>query len=332
MSRRTAILLSLPVVVVLSALSLTVAAPASAAPLPDGATISVVRAASGQVYDVDPTTAVMQTVGAPNPGAESISGLDADDTGAGWAVGAQGLYSADLVTGVLTFVAPVTLLDDPEQQLDCQSLDLSPSGILMASCEGVESSVTGTIDTSTGAFTTLVDEAPLFYSLATNPVDGVLYGLTLGGAAYKVDSASNAATLVGQISETNGTYDADFDSAGQLWLTSEAGGVGSMSVFHLDSLFTVDPATWKATFIRQFTKPEFGTEFRAIDSLSVWGTTTPTSVPDTETPVAPADVSVPKLADSGLDTGPLALAGGLALMLGLGLVALRRVRRWRGYR
>jgi hypothetical protein len=324
MTHRTTTLLALPIVVLLGALSLSVAAPASAAPLPDGATISVVLADSGQVYNADPTTADLTPVGVANPGAESVSGLDANDTGAGWAVSAEGLYSADLVTGVLTFVAPVTGLDDPGQLLDCESLDLSPTGDLVASCEGIQSSVTGTINTTTGAFTTLVDEAPLFDGLATNPLDGVLYGLTIGGAVYKVDLAGNTATLVGQISGTNAIYDADFDRAGQLWLTSEAGGVGEGSVFHLDSLFTVDPATWTGASVGIFTTPVTGPGFRITDSISVWGTTTPTPAPVPETPVAPAAVPAPMLAESGLDVIPLGLAGGLALMLGLGAVALRR--------
>lgn len=127
----------------------------------------------------DPVTGVGEVVPTTNS-AYAVTGLDVDGTGAGYAVsygGEANLHAVDVLTGVVTDLGVLTFNGFPV--IDCTGLDLT-GGVLTVVCDFVDGqdgdSTYLTVDTATLVTTLITSSEVRVASIATNPIDGVLYG------------------------------------------------------------------------------------------------------------------------------------------------------------
>lgn len=320
---------ALTIVSFFSAVAVFAAVPASAAELPEGASISIVDWESGVVYDVNAANAEVTSIGTAT-GIEYVTGIDVNDDGIGFAVtGPYGdddppseLYAANTVDGTLTYIATITVAGDEYESVhQCASLDLAADGTLYTGCladwgDGTDA-VIGTLDPLTGVLTVLDYYASpdgLLYALASHPTTGLLYGFSETTAfAYDHDDESFGVDI---LTEDLGSwiYGADFDANGVLWVTSWDEEVD------YDILATLGLDVWVVDAVGQY-QPTDETEFSVTEAITVWGQADTPEDPDPVDPVEPAET----LPATGFDQTPMLLLGAALLVLaGLASIATAR--------
>ena len=169
------------------------------------------------------------------------------------------------------------------------------------------SPIVGNLDPVSGVLTIVktINSETLFTALATNPLDGVLYGFVLTAANNDVGpvdlDGANILDPAVPLPGLNPTWGADFDRDGQLFVSAwEFQGMGG----NVPSLSVVDPAAGTYAPFLNFTIGGVELESSTSPPLTVWG------------PVLPATGPV--------DVVPLGLAGALLLLAGGAFVVMRR--------
>ncbi len=285
------------------ATSLLGVGPVAAAELPKGATIDVVDEDSGAIYKVDHTTAGIAEVGTPS-GIADITAIDVDASGAGFAVddpndSASSLYSANAVTGAITYIAAINFGDVLVS--GCEALDLRSNGDVVIACsydgDGLFTYI-GVVDKETGFFDDSVTISnDRIFALASSPT-GQLYAFGEDDwDIYLVDLTAGTATPT--VTASAAIYGADFDVAGTLWVTTATEETGS-------ALATANLATGVVTEVGEYT-PTDGSTFTSAVSITVWGGTL------AATGSQPADLV------------PVGLGALLLLAAGVALAATRRI-------
>lgn len=211
------------------------AAPASAAPgaLPEGDTIFAVDCEDndGQVWEVDPLTAVLTPIGTGSLDLlTSCAGPSAYDPTTGDAYwiswGEEGRSDAlmllDIETGDSVAVAPFTE-DGTGDPVAAASIAIGADGAayLIGGTEGYDS-ILYSLDLSTAIVTEIGDIGGVdqWWSFAFNPADGEFYGFdaAAGGGFSLIDVETGTATLI--LADTEiplDVYGIAFDAEGALW-------------------------------------------------------------------------------------------------------------------
>jgi hypothetical protein len=305
--------------------SLVVASPASAAVLPDGQKITVidlifaeVGPGGDQMFNVSPADAASTAVGGINA-PFSVTAVDVNDEGLGYATAnlegdggfAPYLYKANAVTGTLS--DPVLISNAQYDLSTCEGLDLQPNGEILVACNDNDDSPASYIGTVTaaGAFVPFIisgtNEVPLvdFAAIGFNAVTGELWAFADndGTARYLVNRA--AGTLGPVLFLPFRVYGADFDRAGQLFITTYNSAIEDFA------LATLVPSTGERTIIGPYTVGP--NQLSPVWAITVWGK--------------------PALAATGSTTGtdilPIALGSALLLLAGTAFVATTRIQRSR---
>lgn len=296
--------------------SVFAAAPASAATLPSGQRIDTVDYYTLTTYTADPATAALTQVGADGTDAEYIvEGVDVDDDGHGYAIGANEsggfVYSFDANTGLVSNPLPVDINFQggaiPSE--DCEGIDYT-GGVLYGVCYaeidedytafiGVLTLPDGELTWELEPFT--IDDERNFSSIAVDPTSGIIYGFS---TAAQIFTLSEDLDPVFQANMPYVAFGADFDRDGKLWVTT-----------YIDSpykpaLATVNAITGASDDAEHYSVDGVVGEYES-ESITVWGKA---ALPAT----GPADSSVP-LAGAAL----LLLLGGTILA---GVTVLRRQR------
>lgn len=215
------------------------------------------------------------------------------------------LWSADLTTGAFTYIADITGDDGPT--FNCDAFDIGPDGTAWVTMydEG-NTGVLTKLNLTDGTTTEPValsglDQGPSW--IVVQPSTGVLFLGDWDTNLYTVNTTTGAATVVSAPIDLSSTYDAAFDSAGRLWITSWP---------DQTRLLSADVADFSGTIVEQGDIQIDGSgDDTGTDSL--W--------------IVRAPAPAPALADTGVDaTLPLIAGLGLLLVGGIALVA-RRTRR-----
>ncbi len=259
---------------------------------------------STTLYQLEPGTDAVEI--ADTTGVESVTGLDFDADGNGYAVTYNGqphLWAID-VTGDATLVGIITDAGG-EVADDCTALDYT-DGVISVACDdlGTQTNVFGIVDPATAIITPLQELPGRVSSLAHNPVDDTMYGFDYDGPVYAITVGT--ATNVGSTPDDTTFWGADFDSTGALWVAVNDTTIDGTTLLGWD-LVAIDADI-----------PDTG-EF--IENLAVYEAVE-APVEEEEEPAA-----APQLADTGFAEGPstlVALGGGLALLTGLGLALVAR--------
>jgi hypothetical protein len=261
---------------------LTVASPASAAILPAGQKITIIDALDdegpqeGPFFDVNPADAAATPVGTGS--GVYTYGLDVNDDGLGFAIGGFGeetIWKADANTGTISDPVPLHFATEPAPY-DCADLDINPvTGEVLVACvwftnETGNVSTIDIVDPATGLLTPVLSLSGLDYvpfdAIATNPVTGVLWAFGAPETIYNsyiIDRTLQTATY--QATMADPVFGADFDRSGQLFVTSQVGGlVGD------PSLGVVDPAVG-FTSNTVLVNSVDGLELDRVYSITVWG-------------------------------------------------------------
>ena len=268
---------------------------AAAAPVP-----YVYAWESGTLIELtDPVAGVGEVVPTTNP-ANAVTGLDLDGTGVGYAVSYNGealLHSVNVLTGVVTDLGILTFNGFPV--IDCTGLDLT-GGVLTVVCDFVDGqdgdSTYLTVDTATLVTTLITSSEVRVASIATNPIDGVLYGFGYSGEIMSVTGAG--AAQVGSVSDGRVLWGADFANDGSLW-----GAVNSPET-------PVTVGAW--TFFPANADVDGGDEF--VENLTVY---------EAAAPVVPS----PALVATGAEQTPVALGAIAILVVGAGIAIVVANRR-----
>jgi hypothetical protein len=220
------------------------------------------------------------------------------------------LWSVDVATGAYTLVGPITQdheMDGPEPRLseDCNAFDILDDGTAYVTIFDVH---LYQLDLTTGAATFVADtmddedSSVNLSAIATQSSTGISYGIDRSGNVYTVDLGTGGSTFLINSGDLEPAFDADFDSAGLLWVTSwlDLGIPARLtSISDLNdiagSLESTDIAGW------------------ATDALWI----VPGAVDDD-------DEEAPVLANTGAAPLPLALGALILLLTGTGIVVLRR--------
>jgi hypothetical protein len=297
---------------------LLAAAPAAAADLPEGATLSVVDDDSGTIYDVNAANADLSPAGAAT-NVQSVTAIDVNATGQGYALtapidGPSNLYVADAAAGTLTDPIGIIVFGDILAS-GCAALDYT-DGVLVAAClvsqgESGFTSVIGVLNPETGVLESdvVVDTEDQFFvsALAKDPTTGILYAFD-NRDVFTVDLAAD--TITPLVEADHPVYGADFDVNGVLWITTSEE-TGSESA---DGLATLDLETGEAAWIG-FYETTDGSDFSITNGITVWGGTAPV-VPE------------PALAATGSETVlPIALGALLLVLAGLAFAATSAISR-----
>lgn len=313
---KSRVLSSALVVVAVAAASVFAAAPASAATLPAGQRITVIDSDTWQFYEASPADASLTAVGTGVPGEATLTGVDVDDDGHGFAVAtdySEGpigawIFTADANTGLLADPVQVTV-SLPEVDLDadeCTAIDYT-AGVVYAACviysEGFTTFV-GPIDPVTGVLvpevqlSSVEEDVPGFLTaIAIDPISGTLYGFM--PSAWTL--AASGSTLVTDIVNPP-VFGADFDRDGQLWITTNVAiGEGGLRPVY-PALATLSLTDGSSPFLEPYTLG--GTLLGAdIQPITVWG-------------------KAPALAATGVNQSPaVALGAGALLLFGAVLAA-----------
>lgn len=301
----------------LSIALLAVAAPAHAAgpALPDGDTLvaaSCVSKVGATLFDVNSTSGASAAVGSPN--APLICAYQA-----AWDNSTKTLYGTiwdtdsvlvkwDTLTGALVEIGPILDGVTPVN-LDALVIDLNGNayGLETTSFDLYE------IDLATGAATDLGNLAAVTnhaYGFTVDPATGTLYLLQQDGDLLTVDPVAVTATYVATWPLQDGasaTYGLAIDRAGTAWVVQYPGGTVYSALYSTPlASFGVAPVL-SGDIVNSATGDDF---------VGWWVTII-------DTPVKPA------LASTGVDVAPIAAVGLLLGLVGVGLVARRRVARTR---
>lgn len=310
-----------------AALSLFTAAPASAATLPDGQSITVIDGISWQFFDANPADAALTTVGSPSLTEDYVTGVDVNDEGIGYAITSDGyLFEADANTGTLSNGVEIRFdyIDVIEDTDGCSAIDYT-DGVIYAACyldaENFEATYVGPVNPDNGYLRPEIELSGDDYlnltAIAVDPISGVLYGfeydfgieLITGVYTLSEDEGATFVTLT-----ENPVFGADFDRDGQLWVTSWVFGGDSESPEILSALATLDLTSGANPFIE--TMNVDGVDYEgSVEPITVWG------VASEEAP--------PALAATGSTMAPAAavIAAGVLLfgaVLAAGTVIARR--------
>ena len=305
--------------------SLVVASPAVGATLPTGQQITMIDQfqdpgdGQGQFYTVNPADAKAAPYGAVTN--QLTNGVDVNDEGQGWAIGQVGdglvatLWKANAVTATLTDPKPIAFASGAPLE-KCDGIDLLPDGRLLISCiedaggEVPLVSHVGFID-GTGVFTPVASwsgqEFQIFFALALNPVTGVLWGFGPFDGPYSFTIDLDAGTYERIAPTIWYAYGADFDSSGQLFVTTDVQ-VGEN--FH-PALGVLNPVTGVYVERQAYVNTVTGNYPIWSNSITVWGK--------------------PALAATG-STGselvlPIGIGSALLLLAGAALIATARMNR-----
>lgn len=257
--------------------------------------------ASTTLYQLEDGTTPVEVEN--STGVDSVTGLDFDTDGKGYAVTfdlVSQLWSVD-VTGQATFVGDIADAAAATAR-NCTALDYT-AGVISVACDqvGTNGFAFGTVDPTTAVFT-LVQLLPTrVASIAHDPISGVMYGFGYSG---EVLSIGGGVTQVGTVPGNATLWGADFDSTGALWAATDT------------------PATsvlgWPLVTIPYQGYNPAVSEF--IENISVYEAAA----------VAPVDeqpAAAPELAATGMESGTTALvglAGALSLLAGIALAIVTR--------
>lgn len=225
------------------------------------------------------------------------------------------LWGADTTTGQFTFIANITASGGPSN--NCDAFDIAPDGTAWITIYDTNTpsgslaklNLTDGTTTDLVALSGLTTAAPTF--IAIQPTSGVMYLSDWSSNVFTVDTATGALTPFADGSGYEGPtpYDAAFDSAGRLWITTWG---------QTPALYSTDIADYANSMVLQgsiLLPGDPNGETTGTDSLWI------------DRGVVAAVPVVPALASTGIDTtGPLGAGLGL-LVLGFGAFALRRTRR-----
>jgi len=284
--------------------SLFAAAPASAATLPDGQQITVVDDFSWNFYFANPDTAALTAVGSgsAHDEFENVTAIDVDNDGYGWAFSStydqegsssSALFRADANTGTLTDGKTMSVVwgetDYPADE--CTAIDYT-DGVVLGICYDYDDdgegdyAFIGTVDTDgavLNAATVLGDEGFIFFSsMAVDPTDGTTYGFTFDdshGVRIAILNLNDDYPLLNLTEMTLPAFGADFDSSGQLWIST---GVPTPALIDPgdNGLATLDLDTSTNPFSAPF-DPQIDAE-----ALTVWGEALPATGPGDSTAIA----------------------------------------------
>ena len=299
----------------LSIALLAVAAPVHAAgpALPNGDTLVAASCETGDdatLFTVDSTSGVGTAVSAGNAGYECAYQASWDNStktlyGTIWDTNST-LVKWDTLTGALVEIGPIL---DGVTNVDVDTLVIGLDGTAYA----LENQELFEVDLATGAATdlgNLVNLSVDAYGSAVDPATGVLYFLQEDGDLFSVDPIAVTATFVAGWSMQDGatnTYGLAIDRAGTAWVVQFPGA----------SVYSALYSTPLATFgVAPVLSGDIVNTATGLDFVGWWVTII-------DTPVKPA------LANTGLDVAPVAAAGLLLGLVGIGLVARRRVARAR---
>lgn len=285
------------------------AAPASAAPLPEG-TILTAGWGSAAIYSASPTSGALTLVGPTDQ--YYFGGLDVDSaTGEGFAVTystspttdppTAALYSLDGTTGATVFIDTVTLGGDDVK--GCTDLDYT-AGVILVACDinGAESFI-ATVDPATAVATVVYPVIPRLNAIAVSPA-GELYGVTFNNEVFLIDLVGGTYDDLGDTNVGIYVSGADFDQAGVLYISSAR----SMEPY---VLATLDLTSLVGTVIGPL----------ALDGAEVGAGQGDVSVTGTVPAVVPVATHPP----TGYDAMPLALLTLALLAVGGVLLVTRRV-------
>lgn len=268
-----------------------------------------------QVNPGDPTTLTVVQATHDDPQSITDGAYDAS-TGRSYVIGyGYGpecqLWSVDVATGAYTLVAPITqdhevLESEPVLSDNCNAFDILDDGTAYVTIFEDE---LYRLDLTTGAATFVADVADSRYPetgltlsvISTQPSTGIAYAIDWNGFVYTLDLATGVATYLINPSGLWGSYDADFDNAGTWWVA-----VWDTNDVRLVSI--TDPAHAEDTM-------------DASDPVAGWATDSLWIIPAA---VDDDGDEEPALANTGATPVPLALGAFLLLLVGTGIVALRR--------
>lgn len=288
------------------AASVAVATPAQAAgrTLPAGDALYTLACDSGEpeLFSVDGASAASTLVG--SGGVEGCGYDPAYDaaSGAVYALVADGesylLVTVDTATGVSTLVG--TILDG-EEAISVDSLTIAGGVAYVTSYDEL-----WTVELSSGAATFVGVVAGIddnIYGLATNPVDGRIYGIEQSGDLLQIDPVGLVATLIDTFTTASvfNEWGLDIDSSGIFWIvTNQDGGEDPV------------PGLWS------FDQTDVNGSALESGQLLVGGeyfyTFTAVIVP----------IPVPTLAETGVDATPLLVGSAVLGLAGIALVMTRR--------
>ena len=306
--------------------TLVVAAPASAAKLPDGQKATIVESSTdsgtGQFFDLNTDTGASSPFG---PGEDrTIEGIEVGDDGLGAAIGfadfgdgigtRPAVFTADANTGVLG--APQLILLGGESYPDlCEGIDLVNSTYIVScvlDADGATSFV-GQLDPATGEFTsflTLEGESYLqFTALANSVKTATLWGFASedgGSTAYLLDLENDTATPYGEFDEP--VFGADFDRDGKLFVSTLTQLVDPE--IDIPAIALADPIAGTLTDVHPYVNIATTTALIDIPNLTIWG--------------------APGLANTGAtgtDMLTIGLGSALLLLAGAAFIATARMNR-----
>lgn len=280
-------------------LTLGTAAPAGAAPITSG-TLLWTDWDTGTLYsaDIAAATGVLTQIG-PVQDIPAITALDVNDGDRlGYAVtygdefddDDPTLYALDANTGTYTYIGVVSLADGTPL-FECLGLDLY-QGRLALACgvpgDGDNVFSVGTVDPSNAVYTPLINDTARLSGIATNPVNGQLYGFDYSDNLYTLDLVAGTATPAGSTTLEDPAA-GSFDNRGALWVVDFDGQIATIE--------PGDPPVTTAAFTFQY-------DFEGGEGFDVISPALPATGP-------------------GSLVVPLGVAA-FALLGGLGLLALRR--------
>jgi hypothetical protein len=302
--------------------SLVVASPAAGATLPLGQKITMIDQyadpgdGQGQYYTVNPADAKITPYGVVTN--QHTTGVDVDDAGLGWAIGQVGrtltptLWKADATTATLT--SPVTITLAGGGVIDaCNGIDLAKDGRVLIACvqddggDAAPISHVGYVDAA-GLFTPVaswsLQEFQIFFSLALDPVTGVLWGFGPfdGPYSYTIDLADESYERIAPIGQN--AYGADFDRDGKLFVTTDILIVES----YYPALGLLNPSTGVYVERQRYLSTVTGESPVWSNSITVWGALAATG-------------------STGTEMLPIGLGSALLLLAGAAFVATSRMSR-----
>ena len=216
------------------------------------------------------------------------------------------LWAADVTTGQFTYLFDITVPDPEVPTENCDAFDIAPDGTAWITLfAGQAIAKLNLTDGTTSDHVEILGEYGGVSWIAVQPTTGTVFLGDFSTDAYTIDPATGVLTVVGDADDAvEGTwYDAAFDSAGRLWITSWPEDT---------ALYSTDVADFVANIAFQgLIDGDFPT-----GTDSIWIPRAPV--------VAPVE---PALAATGLETTG-ALGAGLALLvLGAGAFVVARTRR-----
>lgn len=301
-------------VLAVTASLMLVAGPASAQTLPANDDLYAIACNSGipnlQLLALDPLTGTGTSVGAgTGPGDSDCAGQAAWNpvTGASYYVlwdGEDRLASIDVTTGVSTTIGPFngpdwTGGDSIAIGRDGTAYLISDSELFSLDLATAEVGLIG----STGF--------PNIWGFAYDPVTDAFYGLDDDGNLYTIDTVTGAATLVTTfaLGTTTNSYSLQFDSAGVLWIENDYPGVIDLSA----ELWSVNPTTFAAELAGPIQLAD-ASVYVYTESLLITRGAVSAVVPPAQ----------PKLPDTGVEMGPIGVAGFMLLTAGIAMMLVRR--------